>query len=234
MTPVNTTFYHDTLGKLRTVYTEDNLLFSVRDISRIFGYKDDGKTLRRYCSHVKNLEFGKQTMNFLSAADLDNLFRRGKYENSNELYNWICDTIIPELLELDYGDDDLYDENELYLIHRRDYDRLTYAFALLCHRLVKLCDKVDQLPVSTKTGRLLDLSARSREVCENLLDSYGLTLDDMKEFDTDRIFELLDEDVTTPENAGYMGREEMTAGFVHDLMDFLTDWKHSNGKSIEV
>ena len=41
MTPVNTTFYHDTLGKLRTVYTEDNLLFSVRDISRIFGYKDD-------------------------------------------------------------------------------------------------------------------------------------------------------------------------------------------------
>lgn len=234
MNPVNTTFYHDDLGKLRTVYIGDNLFFSIRDISRIFGYKDEGKTLRRYCSHVNKLDFGKLNMNFMSAADLDNLFRREKYENSNELYNWICDTIIPELLELDYGDDDLYDENELYLIHRRDYDRLTYAFALLCHRLVKLCDKVDQLPVSSKTGGLLDLSAQSREVCENLLDSYGLTLDDMKEFDTDRIFELLDEDVISPEDAGYMGREEITAGFVHDLMDFLTDWKHGNGKSTEV
>lgn len=235
MTPVNTTFYHDTLGKLRTVYTEDNLLFSVRDISRIFGYKDEGKTLRRYCSHVKKLEFGKQTMNFLSAADLDNLFRRGKYDNSDELYNWICDTIIPELVECDsFGERDLYDENELYLIHRCDYDRLTYAFALLCHQLVKLCDKVDQLPVNSKTNALLDLSSKCREVCENLLDSYGLTVDDMKEFDTDRIFEVLDEDVIAPEDAGYMGREEITAEFIHDLMDFLNDWKHSNGKSAEV
>ena len=231
MNPINITFFHEALGKLRTIYTDGDLLFSICDVSRILGYRDEGKTIRRYCYQVNKHEFGSQTLCFMGAADIDTLFRRTKSTHADELHKWICDIIIPEVLEKqdEYEENDLSDENELLLIHRCDYDRLTYAMAMACHHLVKFCEQADVLPLNSKTVDLRKQASESRIVCENLLKSHGITIADISEFDPEKVFSILDEDVISPEEGGYIGLDQVIEAFGQEAADYLTDWRFSNG-----
>lgn len=229
MDTICTTFFHDTLGKLRTVYTGGDLLFCIYDISKILGYGDDGKSIRRFCANMQKHEYGRKTLNFMDAGDMDHLFSRIHSDTADELHCWICYTIIPEVTKTD----DEYiesaypsDEEELYLIHRSDYDNLTFAFAAMCHNLLKLCNMAEKLPATKSHTVIKERADTSKYVCEHILEKYGLSAEDMVNLNSEKVFSLLDEDVISPEEAGYVAYDQVVEAFGQMAADFLTDWKH--------
>ena len=220
MKTIRSIFYHETLGKLRTIYEGGDLLFCIYDIAKILGYTDNGKFIKRFCYNIRKCTYGRKTLNFMDAADMDNLLTRAENPVTNELRYWICDTIIPEVCETDASAEEYpTPENELYIIHRSDYDRLTFAFVSVCKNLPK--DEAHTV--------IRDTAENAANVCAYLLEKYGLSFDDVLHFDSEKVFSLLDEDVISPEEAGYVAYDQVVEAFGQMAADFLTDWKYGNG-----
>lgn len=227
---IHSIFYHETLGKLRTIYEDGDLLFCIYDIAKILGYTDNGKSIKRFCYNIRKCTYGRKTLNFMDAADMDNLLTRAENPVTNELRYWICDTIIPEVCEMDTVEEEYpTPENELYIIHRSDYDRLTFAFVSVCKNLLNMCRCAAVMPKDEAHTVIRDTAENAANVCAYLLEKYGLSFDDVLHFDSEKVFSLLDEDVISPEEAGYVAYDQVVEAFGQMAADFLTDWKHSNG-----
>ena len=230
MKTTHSIFYHENLGKLRTIYENGDLLFCIFDIAKILGYTDNGKSIKRFCYNIRKCTYGRKTLNFMDAADVENLLTRTETPAAAELRHWICGTIIPEVCETDSGEEEYpAPENELYIIHRSDYDRLTFAFVSVCKNLLNMCCCAAVMPKDEVHTVIRDTAENAANTCEYLLEKYGLSTDDILHFDSEKVFNLLDEDVISPEEAGYVPYDQVVEAFGQSAADFLTDWKHSNG-----
>ena len=101
--PVRKTYHHETLGDLRTVRTGDSaetMLFCVKDISRMLGYKSGGTVLIRNCKNISKYGYstvsGMQTLNFISYSDLNDQFTCRMGEQWDALYAFVHEQILPE------------------------------------------------------------------------------------------------------------------------------------------
>ncbi|MBQ7922725.1 MAG: hypothetical protein IJ325_09140 [Clostridia bacterium] len=56
-----------------------------------------------------------------------------------------------------------------------------------------------------------------------------MTDEDIRDFNADKIFGILDTDVISPEEGGYVPYDQVVEAFGQTAAEFLTDWKHSNG-----
>lgn len=232
-----TTFFHDTLGKLRTIYTGDNLLFCIYDVSKVLGHTDDGKSLRRFCNNIQKHKYGKKTLSFMDAGDIDELFQRDHSPEAENLLYWIHEIIVPEVQKTD-GENEktgnevkqhTHIENPLLLIPRLTYESIAYSYAVLCNHLTGLCEKAASTPVRADTIELKYAIQQCRQACESLLALNGFSWEDMAEFDTEKIFDRLDDFTISPEKAGYVAYDQVVEAFGQMAADFLTDWQYNNG-----
>lgn len=232
---IRKTFFDDNRNRLRTIYTGDDLLFCIYDVSRILGHTDGGSELRKSCTKKRKHRYGRKTLSFMDAGEMDVLFQRDSSTEAKNLLKWIHGTIIPEVLETNKEGDEnpaqanFCIENPLVLIPRLNYEGIAYAYVLLCSQLAEICGRTDSIPVQADTIELKETIQKYRKSCESLLTMNGFTWEDMTDFQADRIFDRLDALTITPEKAGYVPYDQVVEAFGKTAADFLTDWKHDNG-----
>ena len=233
---IRKTFFDDNRNRLRTIYTGDDLLFCIYDISRILGHTDSGSELRKFCTNILKHRYGKKTLCFMDAGEIDVLFQRDSSTEAESLLKWIHGTIIPEVLKTNTeagertpAQPDFCMENPLVLIPRLNYEGIAYAYVLLCSQFAEIYGKIDSVPVRADTIELKETVQKYRKSCESLLEMNGFTWEDMTDFQADRIFDRLDALTVTPEKAGYVPYDQVVEAFGKTAADFLTDWKHSDG-----
>jgi len=221
--------FHETLGKLRVIYTEGDLLFAVCDVNRILGFKDKGRTIHRYCANMQKLKFGKKKLNFMNAGDIEHLLFCMESEAARKLNDWICYTILPGFKDAfnNTDEEDLPVEDELCLIHRRDYDRLAFNFAFICQNHLKLIREIGNCPITDENEPLRRSADSILCACEYILEKYGMTDEDIRDFNTDKILGILGTDMISPEEGGYVPYDQVVEAFGQTAAEFLTDWKHT-------
>ena len=233
---IRKTFFDDNQNRLRTIYTGDDLLFCIYDVSRILGHTDGGSELRKSCTKKRKHRYGRKTLSFMDAGEIDTLFQRDSSTEAESLLKWIHRIILPEVLKTNTEGDERNPtqanfgiENPLVLIPRLNYEGIAYAYVLLCSQFAEICDQTDSVPVRADTIELKETVQKCRKSCESLLTMNGFTWEDMTDFQVDRIFDRLDALTVTPEKAGYVPYDQVVEAFGKTAADFLTDWKHGNG-----
>ena len=233
---IRKTFFDDNQNRLRTIYTGDDLLFCIYDVSRILGHTDGGSELRKSCTYIHKHRYGRKTLSFMDAGEMDALFQRDSSPEAESLLKWIHRIILPEVLKTNKEGDERNPtqanfciENPLVLIPRLNYEGIAYAYVLLCSQLAEICGRTDSVPVRADTIELKETVQKYRKSCESLLEMNGFTWADMTDFQADRIFDRLDALTVTPEKAGYVPYDQVVEAFGKTAADFLTDWKHDNG-----
>ena len=152
-------------------------------------------------------------------------------EAARKLNDWICYTILPGFQDVlnNTDDEDLPDEDEVCLIHRRDYDRLAFNFAFICQNLLSLIRGIEDRPITDEDEPLRRSADSILCACEYILEKYGMTDEDIRDFNSDKMFGILGEDILSAAEAGYVPYDHVVEAFGQSAADFLTDWKHSNG-----
>lgn len=107
------TFFHETFGSLRTIFTGNMLYVSAMDLGRMLGYRDGTKAVRSYCPDLHLFGFrsesGVQRLVFLDAEQTDTLLETCHNPAADEIAHWLCNVVIPDF----YGcNDEISDSDE--------------------------------------------------------------------------------------------------------------------------
>ncbi len=216
MNPINTTFHHDTLGKLRTIYTGDDLLFALCDVSRILGYRDNGKALRNVCRNVKKYDYCTKSMLFMSSDDINDLCENNDSPEAEELLDWIVDIIIPEVDKAFVeSEPDETVENPMLVIYRSSLTRLVFSYTRLCERFAAICEFAESVPVCEGVAELKREIRECKEECEAVFANSGLPCTAMEDFDVEELLAFMNTIATYPEAVGYIKLD--------DAVDVLRD-----------
>ena len=186
--PVRKTFKHRKMGQLRVISAGRELFFCIRDISRILGYGEQGKEIRKYAFHLREYSYGWRTLHFMNETDFRYMMLFEKSSRAEELQEWLRSEVVHDMHHDTYFcDDDIDDGNEEpYIIYRRDYDKLIYSFMTVCHHLTLLCDSVSaSVPVERTFLDLYEVLNEAEKAYSDILEMYDISQSDMREELTD-------------------------------------------------
>lgn len=206
--PIRKTFRHKKMGQLRVIYDGKDLFFCIRDISRILGYGEQGKKVRKYAFHIQKYNYGWLTLHFMNDEDVSYMMLFEKSPKASELHEWMCGEIAPDMIRGDLlkEDDEIDDGNEEpYIIYRRDYDKLIYSLMTACHHLTLLCDSVNAyVPIERPYTHLYETLNVAEKACSDVLEMYNILWFDMRAEITDTTLSQFDQYAVPAEKEGFV------------------------------
>ena len=114
-------------------------------------------------------------------------------------------------------------ENEIYMIHEEDYLRHIDEKLELYTMLKQLIDDVNALPESEATENVRNTAAFYEDLCDIMFDGWGIPYSYMMDGDPDALSELMENELITPEDAGYYTDDEYDEFYEYDSYDEIVD-----------
>ena len=237
-------FHSETYGDLRIIMEDETPLFCARDLGTMLGFKDIGSVINHHCKNVRKCKCptpaGMQAMNFIDPTDAAHLLSHTTSIAADDIAEWLFTTVIPTVLHAEGIEDVLDDEqdenvtdeldNELFLIHAGDYICHLYHLYRLTGTLHRLAVMAESMPTDCANAeKLRETAAASREICEKILDHYGLTAEDAYIVDSEKLFHLADNEICSPEEAGYFTSEDIAGDLCDAVADCILEWCGENG-----
>ena len=118
-TEIRSTTYSEVFGTLRLFYDcgEGELLYCAKDMAKMFGYKDPGRSVRNLCRHISKISFdtdgGVQRLNFINIDDVCRLCKHASTEDLDDLCEYIDLVTVDFFRDLETGfvdcEEDVYD-----------------------------------------------------------------------------------------------------------------------------
>lgn len=137
-TEIRATIDSEVYGTLRLWYnpSEDELLYCAKDVAKMFGYKDPGRSVRNLCRHISKICFntdgGVQRLNFIGQEDICRLCENSPEPDPCDICEYIecvtddffCDieNDFADCEDKDYEDDYDEEEDELDIFFDDEHD----------------------------------------------------------------------------------------------------------------
>ena len=77
--------------------------------------------------------------------------------------------------------------------------------------------------------KLHEAAAISRKICERILDKYGLTAADVYLEDSRKFLSIIENEICTPEDAGYVKNEDIVNDLCDEADEGTITWCDENG-----
>lgn len=94
-------FTNDMFGEIRTIQTDDKVLFCGNDVAQALGYSRPRDAIRTHCKgaskHRTPTISGYQEMTFITEGDLYRLIIRSKLPSAEKFETWVFDDILPTI-----------------------------------------------------------------------------------------------------------------------------------------
>lgn len=127
-TEIRATIDSEVYGTLRLWYnpSEDELLYCAKDVAKMFGYKDPGRSVRNLCRHIEKISFdtdgGVQRLNFIGQDDICRLCENAPCIDPYDVCEYIESIEENFFYDLDNGFIDCDEEEEDELLIDCDED----------------------------------------------------------------------------------------------------------------
>lgn len=127
-TEIRATIDSEIYGTLRLWYnpSEDELLYCAKDVAKMFGYKDPGRSVRNLCRHIEKISFdtdgGVQRLNFIGQDDICRLCENAPCIDPYDVCEYIESIEEDFFYDLDNGFIDCDEEEEDELLIDCDED----------------------------------------------------------------------------------------------------------------
>lgn len=203
-------YNHEDFGSLRTLVTEEVVLFCANDVAEALGFPNPQDAVKRYCNHIEQHGSAK-VLRFIGIDDVMRLVDRSKSENADSFKGWLLGEVLPAIFRdasIDTEEDN--DDDEEYIIRLGDYMAGIYLEAALYETLNCLVHGIRNLPDEGIDAHTLKVFAeKSAELVDGAFFSSGITKEFMTDSNPDNISKLLEETLLTPEDAGYIPAEDV-------------------------
>lgn len=230
MEPIYKTYTHNDFGTLRTVHDGRQFFFCARDIGQMLGYKNGEKTIRRRCPTMMQFAFptdtGTESLCFMTPVDVDDFLDTSTKKDAEVLSDWLCDVVIPAMAQ-DVGQ---IDTDDLCLIHEADLHDYVYNMLVGAHLTVNLLALLDKLPTTPQNRPIKTAAQDVQSRLYEMLSIYGLkpeTLDTLDEADIEALY---DDDIISPEDAGYIRRDQARTEVAKEVSEVVARWCKNCGE----
>lgn len=205
-------YRHEKFGTIRTILTQDAILFCAKDIAAALGFKAPKEVVKYHCTHIQkhshysaNHEQRMCVMNFIDLDSVFALMERCKCDIAEPLKSWLLSAVIPDILHRTSVKHKAPEQQEdaEYLIHLQDYLRHIDE-KLMCYIMVReLAEAIRKLPLRAETYNIKSLAEKCAKTSNNLWDSWGIPESYLSSGNTNELTELIESELLSPQDAGF-------------------------------